>query len=73
MDDFSYDESKFEHVDEFVIEYKSFFTDDGPEYHVFDFNDACFVDLIADIVCAYDTSTVPLDLKPLLDSLKYKF
>jgi len=41
----SYDELEFEHVDEFAIKYKSFFTDGEPKYSVFDF-DMCPVDLL---------------------------
>jgi len=43
------------------------------EYDVFNFDDAWFVDFIIDVVFTYDTSTVPLDLKPLPDFLKYVF
>ena len=39
---------------------------------IFDF-DTCFMDFIADIASACDTSVVLLDLKPLSDSLKYAF
>ena len=68
---FSYDELKFEHVDEFAIEYESFLKNDELEYDVFDFNDAYSVYFITEVAFAYDTSTAPLDLKPLSDSFKY--
>jgi len=58
-------------MDEFSIEYRSFFMDDEHKDDVFDF-DTCFVDFMADVF-ACDTSTVSLDLKPLPDSLKYVF
>ena len=67
--DFPYDESEFEHVDEFPIECESFFIDNEPEYDVFDFA-MCSVYFITDSV-AYDTSVVLLDVKPLHGSLKY--
>jgi len=70
--DFAYNELEFDHVNEFAIEYKSFFMDDEPKYDVFDFN-MCLVDFITDVIFAYDTSTVSLDLKPLPASLKYAF
>ena len=38
--------------------------DHEPEYYVFDFNEACFVDFIAEIASACDISLLPLDLKP---------
>ena len=44
--------------------------DDEPEYDVFDF-DTYSVDFIAEIASACDTYSVSLDLKPLLNSLKY--
>ena len=57
----------------FVVEYESFFINDEPEYDVFDFNDACLVNFIAEVASICDTSTVPLDLKPLPESLKFAF
>jgi len=36
VNDFSYDELEFEHVDELAIQYKSFLMNDEPEYDVFD-------------------------------------
>jgi len=71
VDDFSYDELEFEHVDECAVEYESFLVDDEPVYDVFDFNDACPMDFITKVASACDTSAAPLDLKPLPDSLKY--
>ena len=62
-----------EHVDEFAIEYESFFMDDELEYNVLDFNNACFVDFITDIASACDTYAISLDLKLLANSLKYAF
>ena len=73
MNDFSYYVLEFEHEDEFAIEYESFLMDNEPECDVFDFDDACYVDLIVDIVSTCDTFAVPLDLNPLPDSLKYAF
>ena len=70
--DFAYNELEFDYVDEFAIAYKSSFMDDEPKYDVFDFN-MCLVDFITDVIFAYDTSTVSLDLKPLPASLKYAF
>jgi len=70
VDDFSYDKLEFEHVDEFDVEYESFLMDNEPECDVFDSNDACS---ITEVAPTYDTSTTPLDLKPLPDSLKYDF
>ena len=71
VDDCSYDELECEHVNEFVIEYEYFLMDDEPKCDVFDINDACFVDFIAEVASTYDTSTDSLDLKPLLDFWKY--
>ena len=67
MDDFSYDELEFEHVDEFVVKYECLLVDDEPEYDVFDFNDACSMDFITKFSFACDTSAVSLDLKRLPD------
>ena len=48
--------------------------DDEPEHDVLDFDDnACFVDFKTNVATAYDTSTIPLDIKSLPDSLKYAF
>jgi len=71
MDDFSYDELEFEHVDEFAVEYESFLVDDEPKYDVFDFNDAHSVDFIPKVASTYDTFAAPLDLKPFPNSIKY--
>ena len=73
MDDFSYNELEFKHVDEFAIEYKSFFMDNKLEYDVFDFDDACSTYFIVEVAFSCETSTISLDLKPLPDSLKYAF
>jgi len=70
---FSYDGLEFEHVDAFDIVYESFLTNDELEYDVFNFNDAYSMDFITEITSACDTSTIPLDFKPLLDFLKYQF
>jgi len=72
VSEFSYDELEFEHVDDFVVEYESFFIDDKPQYDVFDFN-TYSVDLITEIAFICDTSAVLLDLKSISDSLKYAF
>ena len=72
IDDFSYDDLEFKHVDVFVIEYESIFMDDELEYDVFDF-DMLSVDFIIDIVSACDTSIVSLCLKTLANSLKFAF
>jgi len=71
--DFSYDELEFEHVDEFAVEYESFFINDEPEDDVFDFDDACPMDFIADGSSAYDTSIISVELKYLLEFLMYAF
>ena len=68
--DFCYGNLEFEHVDEFPIEYQSFFVDDEPEFDVFDFG-MCPMDFIADVISTCDTSVTSLDLKPLPDFLKY--
>jgi len=46
VSDFSYGELEFEHVDEVVVEYESFFMDEEPKYDVVNF-DMCSVDFIA--------------------------
>ena len=58
MDDFSYDELEFQHVDEFVIENESFLMDDELEYDVFDFSDACSVDFIVKVSSACAASAI---------------
>ena len=68
----SYDELEFEHVNEFVVIYESFFIDDEPEYNVFDF-DMWSMDFIAEVIFVCDTSAISLDIKPLPDSFKYVF
>jgi len=73
VDDFSYDELEFEHVDEFAIEYESFLVDDEPKYDVLDFNDVCSKDFINKVASICNISAAPLDLKPLPDSLNYAF
>ena len=73
VDDFSYSQSEFEHVDEFAIEYESFLVDDEPKYDVFDFNDACSMDFITKVASACHTSAAPLDLKTLLSLLSMLF
>ena len=70
MDNFSYDELECEHVDEFAAKHEFFFMDDEPEYDVFDFDDGCSLDFITKVASTCDTYTVPLNLKPLPDSLK---
>ena len=60
-------------MDKFTTEHESFLMDDEPEYDVFDFDDACSIDLITEVVSACDTFVVSLDLKLLPDSLKYAF
>ena len=47
--------------------------DDESEYEVFDFDDRCSVDFIADTISAYNTSTISLDLKPFLAPLSTLF
>ena len=59
-------------MDEFAVEYESFFMDHESKYDVFDF-DMCFVNFIVDVAAACDTSAVSLDLKLLPNSLKYVF
>jgi len=73
VDDFSYDELQFEHVDEFTVEYESFLMDDEPEYDVFDFNDACSMDFITEVASACDTPAAPLDMNPCLILLSMLF
>ena len=51
MSDFSHNELEFKHMDEFTVEYESFFMDNEPEFDVFDF-DTYFVDFIAEIASA---------------------
>ena len=73
MGDFSYDELEFEHVDEFAVEYEFFLMDDEPEYDMFDFDDACFIDHTTNVASTCDTSVVPLDMKLLLTPLSIDF
>ena len=42
-------------MDEFTIEYESFFMDDEPKHDVFDL-DMCYVDFIASAISVCDTS-----------------
>jgi len=72
VSDFSHNELEFKHMDEFTVEYESFFVDAEPGYDVFDF-DTYFMVFIAEITSTCDTFGVSLDLKPLADSLKYAF
>ena len=51
----------------------SFLLDDEPGYDVFNFNDVCPIDFIAEVASACDTSAPSLNLKPLLDYLTYVF
>ena len=60
-------------MDELDVEYESFLMDDELGYDVFDFNEACSVDFIAEVASACDTSTVPLNLKPLSAPLSMLF
>jgi len=50
-----------------------FFIDDEPKYDVFDFNDIHSVDFNFDVISVCDTFAISLDLKPLLESVKYAF
>ena len=59
-------------MNEFAVEYESFFIDSESEYDVFDF-DTCFMDFIADVVSTCNTFFVSLDLKPPPYCLKYAF
>ena len=47
-------------MDKFIVEFKSFFMDDEPEYDVCD-SDVCSVDFIANVVSTCDTFVVSLD------------
>jgi len=47
--------------------------DDEPLYDLFDYDDACFMNFIADVTSTCDTFAAPLDGKSLPDSLKYGF
>ena len=60
-------------MDEFVVEYESFFMDEEPEYDVFDIDEAYYMDLVVYLVSAYDTLVVSLDLKSLPNFLTYAF
>ena len=60
------------YVDEFTIEYDSFFMDDEPQYDAFDC-DMRSVDFIIDVVSVCNTSTASLDLKSLPNILNYAF
>ena len=73
VDNFSYDELEFEQIDEFNIQYESFFMDNEPKYDVDNFDDVCSVDFITNVACASNTSTILLSLKLLSNSLKYAF
>jgi len=70
---FSCNELEFEHMDEFPVKYEFFLMDDEPDYDVFNFDDGCSIDYIADFVSTCNTSAISLDLKPLPDSLENGF
>ena len=70
--DDSTSDDEFDNI--FVMKYGSFLIDDEHEYDMFQFDDLCPAsECLISFVFEFDSPPTLLELKPLLNSLKYSF